>query len=162
MDCVDQVQNNTTSHRIILEADADVTVYGDRHRLEQVINNLLVNGIKYSPDADQIIVQVKKQSDSVVVSVADFGIGIPEDKVQYIFDRFFRVQESSTNFSGLGLGLFISAEIVKRHGGDIGVKSEIGKGSQFWFTLPLSRYEEPAGTTASEISDESLRAISPN
>ncbi|MDB5231162.1 MAG: chemotaxis protein [Chitinophagaceae bacterium] len=162
MDCVDQVQNNTESHKIVLKGDTDITIYGDRHRLEQVINNLLVNGIKYSPDGDRIIVQIKKQQDCVEVSITDFGIGIPQDKVPYIFDRFFRVQESSTNFSGLGLGLFISAEIVKRHGGDIGVKSETGKGSQFWFTLPLSQYEEPAASANLEMSDDSLSVISPN
>ncbi|MNL78752.1 Sensor protein kinase WalK [compost metagenome] len=74
----------------------------------------------------------------VKVSISDFGIGIPENKINFVFDRFFRVQESSQKFSGLGLGLFISSEIIKRHNGKVGVVSQEGKGSTFWFSLPLA------------------------
>ena len=69
------------------------------------------------------------------VSVTDYGIGIPDDKIENIFDRFYRVENTSKNYSGIGLGLYISSEIIKRHNGQIGVNSVLGKGSTFWFIL---------------------------
>ncbi|WP_423148612.1 PAS domain S-box protein [Rubrolithibacter danxiaensis] len=136
-DCLDQLQEFASSHQIVLKGDADILVIADKHRIEQVIVNFLSNAIKYSPDADQVILTVKKEPKSVKIEVRDFGIGIPGDKADFVFDRFFRVQESSQKFSGLGLGLYISAEIIKRHGGDLGVNSVEGEGSVFWFRLPL-------------------------
>ena len=137
-DCLDQIRNTNLKHRILLEGDADIVISGDKHRLEQVIINFLSNAVKYSPDADEVILKVEKTEEVVKVSVTDFGIGIPEDKVNFIFDRFFRVQESSQKFAGLGLGLFISAEIIRRHDGEVGVTTTEGKGSTFWFTIPLA------------------------
>lgn len=136
-DCLDEVQHDNITHRIIVEGDRNIEVNADRHRLEQVIVNFISNAIKYSPDADKIILNIGIENNMLKVSVTDFGIGIPENKKNFVFDRFFRVQESSAKFSGLGLGLFISAEIIKRHGGRVGVISEENKGSSFWFTLPL-------------------------
>jgi PAS domain S-box-containing protein len=135
-DCLDQVENNILTHKIIIEGDRNIPVKADRHRLEQVIVNFLSNAIKYSPGADKVILAITDEGNALRVSVRDFGIGIPENKKNFVFDRFFRVQESSAKFSGLGLGLFISAEIIKRHGGKVGVISEENKGSVFWFTLP--------------------------
>ncbi|WP_207424108.1 PAS domain S-box protein [Desertivirga brevis] len=135
---VDQMQNDSIRHTILVEGEKEIPVWGDMHRLEQVIVNFLSNAIKYSPDSEKVLVNIRKEEDKVRVYVTDFGIGIPEDKINFVFDRFFRVQESSQKFSGLGLGLFISAEIVKRHEGDVGVYSEEGKGSTFWFDLPIA------------------------
>jgi len=136
-DCIDQVHNENFKHRIIITSESVIEVEADKHRLEQVIVNFLSNAIKYSPDANKVVLNVIKGNGFVKVTVTDFGIGIPEDKINFVFDRFFRVQESSQKFSGLGLGLFISAEIIKRHNGEVGVISEEGKGSTFWFTLPM-------------------------
>jgi len=135
-DAIDGLQESMNEHRIIQDI-ADVQVYADRNRIEQVLSNFISNAIKYSPNADKIIVQSKAEGDYLLVSVQDFGIGIPNDKAQFVFDRFFRVEASSYSFSGLGLGLYISAEIVERHGGEIGVNSKEGEGSVFWFKIPL-------------------------
>lgn len=126
------------SHRIVLKGDLGISVRADKNRLEQAVCNLLSNAVKYSPGADEVIVEVKKDASNVTISVQDFGIGIEEEKLPYVFDRFFRVDESSMKFSGLGLGLYITSEIIKRHGGQMHVKSELGKGSVFYFTLPLA------------------------
>jgi two-component system CheB/CheR fusion protein len=136
-DCLDQVENNEIQHKISIEGNKNVKIIADRHRLEQVITNFISNAIKYSPGADKVILTIAEVNKMLKISITDFGIGIPENKRNFVFDRFFRVQESSAKFSGLGLGLFISAEIIKRHGGKVGVLSEENKGSTFWFTLPL-------------------------
>ncbi|AMR32263.1 chemotaxis protein [Mucilaginibacter sp. PAMC 26640] len=136
-DCVDDVKAQGTNHKLILQADCSINATADKARLEQVVHNFLTNAIKYSPDADTILISCSMVNESFKVSVKDFGIGIPDDKKPYIFDRFYRVQESSTHFSGLGLGLFISAEIVNRHNGHIGVDSTGQDGSTFWFTIPV-------------------------
>lgn len=126
-----------TSHKIIIQPSAGVRLYADKHRLEQVLTNLIINGIKYSPGADNIILQVESIGNNLKFSITDFGIGIAPDKLPFVFERFYRVQETASMFSGLGLGLYISAEIVKRHGGEISVNSKVGEGSTFWFTIPL-------------------------
>ena len=126
-------------HKIVLEAEQDCWVEGDKNRLEQVVVNLLSNAVKYSPDADEVVVSLRKEKGSVKVSVTDFGIGIPADKIPYVFDRFFRAKEGH-RFAGLGLGLYISSEIIKQHGGEVGVHSEVNKGSCFWFCIPVRQH----------------------
>jgi len=135
-DCCEDSQILSEKHHISIEGDKKVTVYADRNRLEQVIINLISNAIKYSPDADKVIINVDKTGDGIKVALTDFGIGIPKETLPFLFDRFYRVDEVSQRYSGLGLGLYISAEIVKRHQGDIGINSIPGKGSTFWFTIP--------------------------
>jgi len=136
-DCIEQVSHYSNNHSIIVEQLDDVTVYADKHRIEQVLINLLTNAIKYSPDAKPIMLSSVVEKGYVRTAVKDFGIGIPADKKTNVFDRFFRVHNSSQHFPGLGLGLYISAEIINRHNGLIGVETEEGRGSEFWFTLPL-------------------------
>jgi signal transduction histidine kinase len=100
---------------------------------------LLNNSIKYSPTGKKIIVTTKKEKKMITVCVEDFGIGIDEYLQDKIFDRFYRITESSFNtISGLGIGLYIAAEFIKRQGGSIWVKSRKGKGSKFCFSLPLT------------------------
>ena len=95
------------------------------------------NAIKYSPLADRVEIKVEHDADNAKISVRDFGIGISPEKLPHLFDRYYRVDSSGVQFSGLGLGLYISAEIIKRHGGEIGVSSTVDEGSTFWFTLPM-------------------------
>lgn len=115
----------------------DVLVTADEIRIEQVLINYLTNAIKYSPGSDRVIVTTEKGDNHVKVSVRDFGIGVPEDKKHSVFDKFYRVEESSVKFQGLGIGLYICSEIIRQHGGTYGVESHAGEGSTFYFTIPL-------------------------
>lgn len=110
----------------------------DAIRIEQVLVNFLTNAIKYSPENNQVIVTMFADEEAVKVSVTDFGIGIPEYKQESVFHKFYRVEESSLKFQGMGIGLYICSEIIKQHEGTIGVSSKINEGSTFYFTLPLN------------------------
>ena len=135
---IEEVQRTTARHTIIKEGVCEQVVWGDRDRLGRVLTNLLSNAIKYSPYADTILVRVSSDSKRVIVAVQDFGMGIPQEKQAQIFQRFYRVEEKRLEtISGLGLGLYISAEMVKRHGGDIWFESAPGLGSTFSFSIPL-------------------------
>lgn len=134
---VDGLQGSLGKHSILMEINQKINVHADKNRIEQVLSNFLSNALKYSPHADKIVIKTEQKANALRVSVRDFGIGIPKDKAEYIFDRFFRVEESSHLFSGLGLGLYISAEIIERHGGKIGVISDENKGAEFWFEIPI-------------------------
>jgi len=135
-ECVEQCQAEDGNQKIKIEGEKTVMVNADRNRVEQVISNLLTNAIKYSPSHKQISISIERRDNSLVkISVKDQGIGIPADKIENVFDRFYRVENNSPHLSGLGLGLYISSEIIKRHGREIGVESTPEKGSVFWFTL---------------------------
>lgn len=116
----------------------DFVIPFDKIRIEQVLINFLSNAIKYSPENHQIFVTTFSDEKEVRISVTDFGIGIPAFKQEYVFHKFYRVEESSLQFQGMGIGLYICAEIIKQHHGTIGVSSEVGEGSTFYFTLPLN------------------------
>ncbi|HJP62501.1 MAG TPA: HAMP domain-containing sensor histidine kinase, partial [Mucilaginibacter sp.] len=123
-------------HEVNIEGDETAMVHADRNRLEQVVSNLLTNALKYSNVDEPVTISVTKLRDgSVKVEVTDRGIGIPASKIDHIFDRFYRVDNSSKYFTGIGLGLYISSEIVRRHDGEIGVNSIEGRGSIFWFII---------------------------
>ncbi|HWZ15577.1 MAG TPA: HAMP domain-containing sensor histidine kinase [Mucilaginibacter sp.] len=133
---VAQTQLTVQTHRIVIKNNIPAIIHGEKNRLEQVLSNFLSNAVKYSPEANEVVISSEAINGEVKVSVKDFGIGIPADQQEYVFDRFFRVQESSRKFSGLGLGLYISSEIIKRHGGNVGVQSD-GDGSEFYFKIPV-------------------------
>ncbi|WP_316797695.1 PAS domain-containing protein [Pedobacter frigidisoli] len=124
-------------HLLRLSGEKDVIVYADEHRIDQVVINFVNNAVKYAPDSMTIEIEVEKVDSSIKVSVKDFGPGIQADILPNLFDRYYRVDHSGKAYSGLGLGLYICSEIIKKHGGEIGAHSEIGVGSTFWFTLPL-------------------------
>ena len=133
---VEQCQIEGCRHKIYIIADPVLMVHADKNRIDQVLNNFLVNAIKYSPEGEIVNIKAERiENDSVKLSVTDYGIGIPNDKIENIFDRFYRVENTSKNFSGIGLGLYISSEIIKRHNGKIGAESVLGKGSTFWFII---------------------------
>jgi two-component system, chemotaxis family, sensor kinase Cph1 len=135
-ECVENCLLDTNSYSIQVSGDPELMVYADRNRIEQVLSNILTNAMKYSPENKIITLAFGKDENGLTrVSITDNGIGIPEEKTGNVFDRFFRVENTSQYFSGVGLGLYISSEIVKRHNGEIGVNSVYGKGSTFWFTI---------------------------
>lgn len=135
-------QHAHDTHQIIKTGKTTKKIYGDRDRLEQVLINLITNAIKYSPKSDKIIVSSFENQDTVTVSVRDFGISIPKEHYQRIFERFYRISNKhEETTSGLGIGLYISSEIIKRHKGAIWVESKKGKGSTFYFSLPIN-YEQ--------------------
>ncbi len=116
------------------------TIWGDRTRIGQVITNLLTNAMKYAPDAASILVKTSSTTETVTLCVQDFGPGIPKNLQNKIFDPFYRIANNQqASASGLGLGLHIAAEIIKRQEGHIWVESEEGKGATFCFTLPIKR-----------------------
>lgn len=132
-----QLLNKT--HELLFTSDSnELLVRADKQRMEQVIINLLNNAIKYSPGAKQVEINLATAGQQVKVTVKDFGIGITAEQQKDIFSRFFRADGLAHHMSGLGLGLYISKEIIERHKGHIGVKSEFGKGSEFYFTIPVN------------------------
>ena len=140
IDLAEDLQRTTNKHKIITELHATGLVYADKDRISQVITNLISNAIKYSPQAEQIIVNTTVEYNEIRLCVQDFGIGISADKKDKVFEQFYRVSgDKQHTFPGLGLGLYISSEIIKREGGRIWVDSTIGKGSNFCFALRLDR-----------------------
>lgn len=130
----------TTKHKIEMQLGKIDRVNADQNRIEQVIINLISNAIKYSPGGNKVIVKTSGEKDKVVLSVQDFGMGLTESEQKRVFERFNRAgQEGPGGLPGLGLGLYISREIIRRHNGKIWVESEKGKGSTFYFSLPLTK-----------------------
>lgn len=122
-------------YQLEIQGNPALEIFADEHKIEQVLVNLVNNAVKYAPNSHTIIINVEKIDGYSKVSVIDQGDGIPEENISKLFDRYYRANQTSS-ISGLGLGLYISSEIIKRHGGEIGVVSTIGSGSTFWFTLP--------------------------
>jgi len=115
-------------------------VMGDKDRLMQVFDNLISNAIKFSPNGGRVTIRLLEDGDYVRAEVADNGIGIPKDKLEKIFERFYQVDGSTTRrFKGAGLGLAIVKSIVEAHGGKVWAESELGKGSTFYFTIPKAK-----------------------
>ncbi len=133
--CCNQIRMGG-EHDLILQGTESLFVFADEVRIEQVVVNLVNNAAKYAPHIREIYLIMEDLGNRIKISVKDNGPGIPAEKIPHIFDRYYRADYGGIQYSGLGLGLYISAEIIKRHGGTIGVDSEIGKGSTFWFTIP--------------------------
>ena len=134
---VEEMQRITAETQIILLNNSPAKVFGDRERIGQVVSNLLTNAIKYGKGFD-MKVNVETHGAKIICSVHDDGIGISKDQQLKIFERFYRVSGLNLHtYPGLGLGLYISKEIVQKHNGEIWVESEPGHGTTFYFTLPL-------------------------
>jgi len=134
---ISNVQLQSPHHEILLVNTVNWTYLGDQFRIEQVLINLLNNAIKYSPDAQQVIVRAKLEAGSITVEVQDFGLGIAKEDIDQLFQRFYRVSKTAMKYQGVGLGLYIASEIITKHRGTFTVTSEPGKGSRFAFSLPL-------------------------
>ncbi|MEO7561157.1 MAG: HAMP domain-containing sensor histidine kinase, partial [Ferruginibacter sp.] len=135
---VQDIQYSSPKHTILKSGNTKELIRGDKDRLQQVVINLLTNAIKYSPEAANVYITLSQQNDEVMVAVKDSGIGIPQQHLKKIFERYYRVEEHAVEFQGLGIGLYISCEIIERHKGRLWVESELGKGSTFYFTLPIN------------------------
>lgn len=127
---------SVNDHHFHCDLKGPLFINGDKMRMEQVITNLLNNAVKYAPGSPKIDVKAENKGDEVVVSVTDYGAGISKADQAHIFSRFYRIREQGRHISGLGLGLYITREIVERHGGRIWVESEPGKGAEFIFAIP--------------------------
>jgi PAS domain S-box-containing protein len=123
-------------HTILFDASDVVMAHADRDKIGNVITNLINNAIKYSAIGTTITIACKKENRNLQVSVKDEGIGIGAEHLKRLFERYYRVKDDS-GISGFGIGLYLSAEIIQSHGGYIWVDSELGKGSTFWFSLPV-------------------------
>lgn len=136
-DVVEAFKLTALDHELILATNEHSVYRGDRFRLEQVFNNFLSNAVKYSPNGKKIIINSRIEQENLVVSIQDFGIGIAKHDVNRLFERYYRVDNTAMRFEGLGLGLFIASEILKRHKGNFWIESEEGVGSTFYFRLPI-------------------------
>lgn len=134
-EAVENISNTGATHAVRIEGESNARVNADPQRIEQVISNLLSNAMKYSPGEKEVIVTVKEESSKIIVSVHDRGIGISEENKEKVFNRFERL-DNDHRFSGLGIGLYLADEIIKRHNGNMWFESEVGKGSTFYFSLP--------------------------
>lgn len=138
---VEQIQATTTTHQLSIENASQVSapVSGDRERLGHVFTNLLLNAIKYSPHVEKVLISITTDGPEVIVSVQDFGIGIAEDDLEKIFERFYQVSYPQERpFAGLGIGLYLSREIIERHNGRIWAESQKAHGATFHVALPLA------------------------
>ena len=137
-DVVHDIQQLTETHRFQFETTVDAWVVIDKDRLRQVLVNILNNAVKYSSQATKVLVTIERIKQHVVVTIKDYGIGIPKEKLLRIFERFYQVEDSKGyTYSGIGLGLYISKEIIEKHNGTLWIESEEGKGSTFYMSLPI-------------------------
>lgn len=134
---VEMLQQSNPDFTITKVGEAKETIIGDEMRLEQVVINFITNAIKYAPGANLVNVTTHIADGKFYLAVKDFGIGISEEQQRKIFEKFYRVEDESNRFHGLGIGLYICAEIIERHGGNIGVKSALNEGSEFYFNIPV-------------------------
>ncbi|MGD6844188.1 ATP-binding protein [Bacillus infantis] len=159
---IEKQQINTDVHKLKIDdrsAGNDV-ILGDKSKVEQVFTNLISNAVKYSPGGGDIIIRLYQEDKSVVAEVEDEGLGIPEDALDKLFTKFYRVDNSDRRrIGGTGLGLSIVQEIIKAHSGSISVTSTYGKGSKFTLSFPLIETVEPRTAPVPKTSAEGYRVM---
>ena len=139
-EAVNRIQMSIDTHKIVLTCDMTAWVQADPDRLEQIIVNLVTNAIKYSPEADRVDIRIFSRKRNVVFAIQDYGIGISRQAQVHVFEQYYRSSEAAQRkYPGLGIGLYITSEIVKHHHGQIWVESEESKGSTFSFSLPMKK-----------------------
>jgi len=136
---IEETRFTVNSHSLVFEPVGEMNVDADREKIGSVLSNLLSNAVKYSPKGKVITIKCTAGPEMATISVHDEGIGINQQDLARLFDRYYRVQSEHTkHISGFGVGLYLSAEIIERHGGRIWAESEKDKGATFYFTLPLA------------------------
>jgi len=126
------------SHHVVFAPVEETFVEADRDKIGQVVNNLISNAVKYSKAGSTVNVACVTTNGRAVVSVKDEGFGIKKEEINRLFERYYRVENTNnSNIAGFGIGLYLSAEIIERHQGKIWAESELGKGSTFYFSLPI-------------------------
>jgi two-component system, sensor histidine kinase and response regulator len=141
-DSVEMIGQTYPDYLIQVFGNSDALVLGDEIRLEQVLLNYITNAIKYSPDRKELEIHSHIENNFLIVAVRDFGIGIPKENQPDVFRKFYRVEGSAQRFQGLGVGLYICFDIIQRHHGKCWLESEPGKGSTFYFSLPVANQIE--------------------
>lgn len=126
-------------YKLVSQGETQLKVEADLNKIDQILVNLVNNAIKYAGDSHTILINTEKVGEFAKISVTDYGPGISADQLPHLFERYYRGSAGNRQLSGLGLGLYICAEIIKKHGGQIGVETSIGQGSTFWFTVPLAK-----------------------
>jgi two-component system sensor histidine kinase/response regulator len=135
---IEIIHQSNPDFKILKKGSVEKEIYADEARIEQVVINFLTNAIKYSPGTTEVHINLERIAEHIYLGVRDFGIGIDPEMQAHVFDKFYRVEETAIHFQGLGIGLYISAEIIRRHSGEIGVKSQPGEGSEFYFSIPIN------------------------
>jgi two-component system sensor histidine kinase/response regulator len=135
---IEIIHQSNPEFKILKKGTVEKEIYADEARIEQVVINFLTNAIKYSPGTTEVHINLEGLGESIYLGVRDFGIGIDKEMQKHVFDKFYRVEETAIRFQGLGIGLYISAEIIRRHSGEIGVNSQSGEGSEFYFKIPVN------------------------
>ncbi len=155
IEVVEELQRTTIDHKIELKLDESEKVFGDRERIGQVLTNLITNAIKYSPASRKINIFTSLEKNGITLCVEDHGVGISKENQDKIFERFYRVSGPEyQTFPGIGLGLYISHEIIKKQGGRIWVQSEKDKGSTFCFELPYNyKFNKKVENTETKNTD---------
>lgn len=139
LEILEETKLTVGSHAFNLDGCNNIIVNADRDKISSVISNLISNAVKYSPRGKLIDIRCQLEKEAVIVSIKDEGIGIKPSDIDRVFDRYYRVENSDLrHVSGFGIGLYLSAEIIKRHNGKIWAESKNGKGTTFYFSLPLT------------------------
>jgi len=137
---IDETELSHSQHQLVFEHREDIEVDADRDKIGSVISNLLSNAIKYSPDNKLINISSFVENSSVTIAIHDQGMGIKPEDLEKLFERFYRVESNTMqHISGFGIGLYLSSEIIERHGGKIWAESKLGEGATFFFSLPVPK-----------------------
>ena len=155
---IENFSHTSPTHAIVKTGMVRRQVAGDKERLQQVVTNLLSNAIKYSPGKTTVFIDTKMVGVNVNVSVKDNGIGIGSRHLSKIFERYYRVEDHAIRFQGLGIGLYISAQIIERHNGKIWATSEEGKGSTFSFSVPIQPAKDQENGVKSETEKVKVKS----
>jgi signal transduction histidine kinase len=140
-----KILSKKKSLKLITKVEKLPAVEADRERVREILSNLVSNAIKFT-EKGSVTIEAVKQADSILVSIMDTGIGVPQDKISNLFKKFYQVDSSlGRKYGGTGLGLSITKQLVELQGGKIGVESIEGKGSTFYFTLPISQQKLKGG-----------------